>query len=58
MITITIKTGNAAFQDGNKNYELARILKEVVKKLENGYDPEDIYIMDINGNNVGKMEEK
>jgi type II secretory pathway component PulF len=56
MITITIKTGNAAFQDDNKNYELARILKEVVKKLENGYSLEDINIMDINGNCVGNIE--
>jgi hypothetical protein len=55
MITITIKTGNAAFEP-DPNYELARILKEIAKKLENGYDPEDISIMDINGNNVGEIK--
>lgn len=55
MFRVEIKTGNAAYRDENENldyYEVVRNLKEICKKLENGYT--DGYIMDINGNKTGK----
>jgi hypothetical protein len=55
MLKITIKTGNSAFEGGNKSYELARILRKLAEKVENGIY--DCKIMDVNGNTVGKMEE-
>ena len=54
-ITITIETDNTAF-DPDPNYELARILREIAEKLNNCINPEDINIMDINGNCVGNIE--
>lgn len=47
-------TGNAAFEDGNDRDEIARILREVAKKIEDGY--EDISVRDYNGNTVGTLE--
>lgn len=52
-VIISIETVNAAF-DENEGNELARILKEIAEKLENGSQPE--LIRDINGNKVGKIE--
>lgn len=52
-VIISIETVNAAF-DENEGNELARILKEIAEKLENGSQPESI--RDINGNKVGKIE--
>lgn len=54
MFTLAIKTGNAAYDDGNCEYELIRNLKEIIKKLEYGYDSGSV--MDINGNKVGSWE--
>ena len=51
MLEIKMKTGNAAFEDDNRNYEAARLLREVADKLENGWDRG--VLMDINGNKVG-----
>ena len=51
MFKVEIKTGNAAFE-GNPEYEVKRILKEIEKKLESGYTSGSC--MDINGNKVGK----
>lgn len=55
-IIITIKTGNAAFEafEGLEHYEVARILRRLADKLENGSKPERL--LDINGNNVGTVE--
>lgn len=36
MITIKINTGNAAFDDGNYGYEVARILKRLADHIEEG----------------------
>lgn len=52
MITITIKTDNAAFED-DKGIEVARILRRAAERVENGVF--DFYLMDINGNKVGKL---
>jgi len=53
MIKIEIKTGNAAFEE-DKNYEIARILRELADKLEAGREPESIN--DYNGNPVCKVK--
>jgi hypothetical protein len=53
-MTITIKTDNAAFQDGNKDAEVARILRALADKIASGR----IHLgelHDINGNKVGKV---
>jgi hypothetical protein len=47
------KLGNAAFDDGNKEAEIARILRELADKIEAGREPESL--MDINGNLVGRV---
>lgn len=47
---------NAAFQDGNKQAEVARILRKVAEKVEAGEDSGSC--MDINGNKVGTWSAK
>lgn len=47
---INIKCVNSAFDD-DRNLEIARILRGLVDKLENGY--EEVVLYDINGNFVG-----
>lgn len=61
MFKANIKTSNAAFHDyvmGNgkfddyvRNDEVARILREIANKLENGYTSG--VCLDMNGNTVG-----
>ena len=53
MLTLTIKTDNAAFTD-DAGEEIARILRHAADKLAEGYDY--VYLMDYNGNNVGTAE--
>lgn len=56
MFTLKIETDNAAFGDGNitdERYELARILREVAKRLESGEDSGAV--RDVNGNKVGQF---
>lgn len=52
MFEIKIKTGGAAFDESG--YEVTRILKEIIIKMENGHTKG--VIMDINGNKVGNWE--
>ena len=52
-ITITINTENAAFEDGDGNIELVRILRDLASKVESGSNPETL--RDINGNKVGTV---
>lgn len=52
-VTLTINTGNAAFDDGNREAEVARILREAADKIEAGY--EDFTLRDYNGNKVGTV---
>ena len=54
MLTIEIETGNAAFADGNEAAELARILREAARKIENGHT--EFKLRDYNGNRVGYCE--
>ena len=55
MVVIKIETGNDAFQDGNECYEVARILREVVDRLNTG-DNTHMELRDTNGNTVGEMQ--
>lgn len=52
-VRITIDTGNAAFDDGNREAEVARILREAADRIEAG--AEDFTLRDINGNKVGSV---
>lgn len=54
MFKIEIDTGNAAFEDEGKGYEIARILRDIADKVENG--AESGIARDINGNKVGTFE--
>ena len=66
MFKLTIRTDGAAFRDesrtdrrGNavldpEGTEVRRILKDVARKLEAGYDSGNV--MDRNGNNVGNWK--
>ena len=68
MFVLTIKTGGAAFRDesrtdrkGNaildlEGTEVRRILNDVARKLEMGYDSGNV--MDVNGNKVGTWKYK
>jgi hypothetical protein len=55
MIRITIKTDNAAFQDGNKAAELARILREMAANLDESACFRFCKVYDVNGNDVGAV---
>jgi len=52
-LIITIETTNSAFEDGYE-YEVARILRTLADKLEEGREP--VYVMDVNGNSVCEVE--
>lgn len=60
-ILIQLRTGNAAFQDGNFGAEVARILRKLADKCEgytdykSFYEYADIPIKDVNGNTVGDV---
>jgi hypothetical protein len=58
MITITIATDNAAFEDANLEPEVARILKRLANTIaEQGLDRADgLVLRDLNGNRVGSLE--
>ena len=58
MVEIKFRTGNAAFHDDNgekdewyRNQEVARILREIADKIENGWDRGSVG--DLNGNKIG-----
>lgn len=56
-VTITIDTTNAAFEDESRpSVEVARILRELSTKFDNGVIPQKIY--DANGNAVGTCKVK
>jgi hypothetical protein len=50
---IEFKTGNAAFE-GEDNYEVVRILRDIADQVERGCSLG--IIIDINGNKVGSWE--
>jgi hypothetical protein len=53
-VTITIDTGNAAFEDGYS--EVARILKERAERIEEAGYIAGAYLYDVNGNKVGQIK--
>lgn len=59
-VTLTIKTGNAAFED-NPEIETARILRYAANRLANGtwmlncVKRDEKKLLDTNGNAVGRM---
>jgi len=57
-ITITIETGNAAFEDNGIMTETARILRHIAKRCEEYGDPESIKPIDANGNTCGSITVK
>ena len=57
MLTIKIKTDNQAFQNGEVNWEIGRILHEIADKLTYGRNYDDEFnIHDINGNVCGTFK--
>lgn len=55
MIKIIIETKNSAFQDENKNLEIAHILSDLSKAYAANLNVNNLY--DINGNKVGNIQE-
>lgn len=53
MFKLTMDTDNAAFEDGYKTEEIARILRRIAENVENGETDNSGVAMDINGNIVG-----
>ena len=59
MFKLWINTDNAAFDDDTREFEVARMLREVADKIEsNGLQWCYQNIKDINGNIVGQWAEK
>ena len=54
-ITITVNTDNDAFQDGNEEHEVARILRKLAYTFEHEGKEISKWIIDVNGNKVGKI---
>ena len=54
MFKLQIDTGNAAFDDDQKPYELARILRIIAERVEHGCEVGNA--VDLNGNTVGRFE--
>jgi len=54
MITITFNTRNDAFQAGGLNAEVARLLRELAEKIEQGDTPTQLRT--ANGDTVGLVE--
>jgi hypothetical protein len=55
ILTVTINTDNAAFVENNLNHEIARCLRAVSYRVENG-DNAHRKILDTNGNIVGQFD--
>ena len=55
MITVTIKTENEAFQDGNGADECARILRLLAEQIDVHGRRGTWKLMDVNGNTVGSV---
>ena len=57
--TIILDANHAAFDDGNMQYEIARILRNIADKAESaGFSGFFETIRDINGNDVGRYAMK
>lgn len=54
---VSIERENAAFEDdGSREYEIGRILREVANKIESEPYRQNGWINDINGNRVGYFD--
>lgn len=53
MITIKINTSNAAFSDGNRDTEIARILERLAREWYSVGDGHKL--RDVNGNTIGAV---
>lgn len=53
-ITITVETGNAAFDD-SPTEEVARILERLAQKFRDDGDLDGLPVQDTNGNTVGTV---
>lgn len=54
-----IHTDNASFEDESKQYEIARILRDIANKVESsGVNWNYKTIFDSNGNDIGRYAEK
>lgn len=56
MFKLEFEVTNAAFDDGNRVHEAARILRAIAAKLENGDQVGGGAVLDVNGNRVGHWE--
>ena len=56
MVKIEFDTENAAFGQGSRLSETARILRDIAEKIENGSSLGGGPVRDINGNTVGHWE--
>ena len=58
LFQLHIETGNASFDDDNRQAELARILREVADTLERGFSIGSASgrVYDVNGNSAGSWE--
>lgn len=54
MFTLKIKTDNAAFSDGARGAEIARILRDIARQVEDMCEGARCSIQDGNGNTVGE----
>ena len=50
---VAIRTENASFEGENKSHELAKLLRKVADKVEQGN--EEGMVIDANGNKVGEF---
>jgi hypothetical protein len=56
---LNLRIDNAAFGEGSRDYELARILREIADKIEAGQDYATYKtVFDVNGNDVGRYARK
>ena len=56
MFSLSFDTGNAAFDDGNRKAEAARILRDIADKMESGRQIGGGPVYDLNGNKIGHWE--
>ena len=58
MFTLNIRTDNDAFQDGNMDLEVSRILRATADRLERGeiQPGNSATLRDVNGNDVGRAK--
>ena len=55
-LTIEIAMDNAAFQEGEHSWEVARILRDLAKRIEGHphfWPGHSAAILDVNGNEIG-----